>query len=257
MSAPMLRRSIAVTMAVLVIAAFPGTDAAFSYATEGEPLPSMTLPRVGGGAESYLGEDDAVARVFAFVKADHKRSTELLTILDDLHREFAERPVHWALIVSDRHGGSQADSLSASYPDLPILRDMQDGLYGALGVALTPVVGIADEAGVLSVYLPYHKINYSASIAAHVRFLLGDIDDDALAKALAPSGRVRDTADAGVLRTLKLARMLLDRGKFDQAQKQAEKALAAHPDQPDILELLADIELARNAPSEPEETGNP
>jgi tetratricopeptide (TPR) repeat protein len=217
---------------------------AFSHVAEGDPLPQMQLAAPGGVMHSYLGADTDSVRVFAFVKGGHERSTELLEHLNALREEFSGRAVSWALIVSDRHGSAWADSVASLAPDLLLLVDHQDKLYGTLGVALSPSVGVGTGDGLLHAYLPYRKIHYQKIIGAHISYVLKDMSSDELAQVMNPSGQARDTAEMAAARRLKLARMLLDRNNLEKALIQTEDVLAEFPDSADAYDLLAEIHEA-------------
>ena len=236
-----LLRASALLTAILM-AGSPTANQAFSYVGQGDDLPDMVLPQHGGGKASYLGDDTHLARVFAFVKGDHVRSADVLTELAALITEFEGRSVSWSLVVSDRHGGAWADSVAAAVPAAVVLIDTGDQLYAALGVALTPSVGLGTADGILHAYLPYQKIHYGATIRGHLQYLLGDIDATELAHTLQPTrDRVTDTAEAGCLRSLKLATMLIKMGKADKALIQVENVLGECPEMAEAYTTLAEI----------------
>lgn len=226
---------------LLTVALAPASQLAFSYVKDGEPLPPMELAVHGGGVADYRGGDGLEARVFAFIKGDHGRSDQVIRQLRELKESLAGRPVSFALIVSDRHGTGWADTVAAAAGDLPVLIDAGDALYGQLGVALTPSVGIGTVDRNLHVYLPFRKVNFQSVIGAHIAYLLGDIDAAGLDAVLNPSGQAMDTARAGANRKLKLGRMLFERGKLDKARQQTEEALAEFPDLAEGYDLLAEI----------------
>jgi len=229
---------------LLTVTLAPASQLAFSYVKTGEPLPSVTLATHDGGQADYLGDDTDRARVFAFLKGGHPRSDQVLAQLRNLRDVFADRPVSLTVVVSDRHGSAWADSLAARAGDVPVLIDVGDHLYGQMGVALSPSVGIGTAERTLHAYLPYQKLNYEAIIGAHIGFLLGDLDADALNRALHPTGTAHDTAEAAALRKLKLADMLLKAGKLDKARQQTEDALAEFPDLAAGYDMLAAIHTA-------------
>lgn len=233
------------TAAVLLALAgmtLPAANLAFSTVAEGQPLPAMVLPGRDGGQESYLGDEQADARVFAFVKGEHPRSQEVLAEIADLMEEFADRPVHWVLVVSDRHGRGWADDVAAAVPAATVLTDPADGLYGTLGVALTPTVGLADSGGILHAYLPYQKVHFTAAMRAHLRYLLGEIDERQLAQALEPvKVRMHDSALDACRRALKLAEILIQDGKIDKAAIQIENTLGDCPDLTEAYEAAARV----------------
>ncbi len=242
----LVRCCVVLALATLAWGATPGDTLAFKYQAVGERLPRMRLPTPDRRNRiDYLGEDGARVRVFAFVGEGSERSVDLLRIVARLHRRFAARPVHWCLIVTDRDSAAWADSVAAACPGVPVALDVGDTLYGTLGVPLTPVVGVADSLAVLRAYLPYRRVNYAAVIAAHVRWLLGEIDAAARDRVLSPERhRVQDGAAAAVARSRKLALMLLERGKPDRALALAEKVLARYPEAPSARALLDEIRAA-------------
>lgn len=245
MTAPRVRALALACLAFLVCAAaVPAVDLAFTFVQVGQELPDLQLAGPRTAAASYLGGEDAQARVFVFLKDGRDSSDRFLETLSGLQHGFAERPVHWSLIVSDRTAPDWADTVCARCPGVSVLRDEGDRLYGTLGVPLTPVVGIADADHVLRAYLTYRKINFGRVIEAHVLRVLGDIDDAELESRLSPHGRMRDTAAGSVARKLKLARMLFDKEKFDSARKQVDSAIAEAPDAADAWALLAEIHAA-------------
>ncbi|MBU8870905.1 MAG: hypothetical protein KOO60_08615 [Gemmatimonadales bacterium] len=235
---------LAFTLALLGVVSAPASDLAFTFIAEGDLLPDMELDSARGGSAGYLGGEDSQARVFAFVKDGRVSSNEFLETMAGLHEEFLGRPVSWSLVVSKRCSPAWIDTVCNRCPDVSVLIDKDDKLYGTLGVPLTPVVGIGDGDRILRAYLTYRKINYQALISAHVKFILGDIDQAELDLLLNPHGRMRDTVAGSSARKLKLARLLFDKQKFDLAIKQVESALSEQPNLPEAYELLVEIRLA-------------
>lgn len=226
----------------LAIATAPAANLAFSYVSEGDPLPPMMLEDLKGTEVSYLGEESALARVFIFLKGGHPRSRDVAREAAELVPEFQGRRVHWAAIVSDRHGTAWADSFAAVLPGMDVLIDRGDALYGKLGVVLSPVVGIGNAEGILHAYLPYRKVHFQAALRTQLRLLLGDIDASEADALLNPdTTRIRDTEQAACLRKLKLAGMLATRGKTEKARVQVEAVLERCPELPEAYEALADI----------------
>ncbi len=225
----------------LLVVSTPGPDLAFTMVPMGETVPDLQLTSLNGSPVSYLGLEQDQATVFAFVKANHQRSRHLISLWQELENSFVGEPVRWTLIISDRDTTFNTAFLDSLGKESTVLVDTADRLYGALGVVLTPTVGIVDNKGLLQAYLPYRKINYPQVISAHLKFVLKIIDSDQLQKILAPSGRATDTACAGARRQLKLARMMIKRGKPEAALTQVEKALTECPDSLDALRLLAEI----------------
>ena len=240
----------ALVLALVTAGPVPVTSLAQADVTPGEKLPDMNLVRPAGGVESYLGPPESEARVFAFVKADHERSRHLLGKWAGMQGDLADQPVHWVLIVSDRQDPARLAAWDSLAPGSTILIDAGDVLYGQLGVALVPTVGIADKDGILRALLPFHQINYSQVILAHTRRVLGLISDRELEELLDPHGGVADSLLAGARRKLKLGRILLDRGRTEAALSQVESALADCPDLREGYLLLEQVHLTAGRKTE-------
>lgn len=242
-----------VLLALVVTALSPASDLAFTHVQLGDTLTDLQMFSVGGSQESYLGPDETQARVFAFIKPDHGRSEGLLSHWTQLQADFAGQPVSWVLVISDRHESGPSAAWDSLAPGATVLVDSGDQLYGQMGVPMTPVVGIADQDGVLQSYLPYRRINYATIISAHVQHVMGTISDDELAQLLNPSGGAADSLQSVARRHLKLGKMLLDRERLDAALAQVEDALHDCPDLAEGYELLAEIHLAAGRTAEAEQ----
>jgi hypothetical protein len=132
--------------------------------------------------------------------------------------------------------------VAAAVPGATVLIDTADELYGKLGVALTPTVGLGTERKLLHAYLPYQKVHFTAVMRAHMRFLLGEIGGGALQAALEPAKvRVHDSTAAACGRALKLAEILIKDGKLDKAAIQIENTLGDCPDLAEAYELAARV----------------
>lgn len=200
---------------------------AFSHAAVGDKIENRTLPALGGGEAPFLGT--ARANVFFFVRPDQEHSRQVLAELAGLTGELAGRSVHWTIIVSDRFSEDEIRSaMDGAGVGLPVLIDRGDALYGELGAALHPVLGIADEDHVLVAYQAFRKIHFTELLRARVRHQLGEISDEELAAVENPPKA--ELAVNGADRHLRLARMLLQAGKADKALEAVEKSLELDPE---------------------------
>lgn len=209
----------------------------FSNVNPGQALPEKTLERVGGGTQPYLGKSKLT--VFYFFAPGTKNGQLALHKLGELEKEFAGKPVTWTALVSGSAPVAEAkrDAAEASL-SAPILRDPGDELYGALGTALTPVVGIADEQHKLLAYLPFTKLQYQDVIRAWVRFGLGEIDQAQLDAVLKPpETQVANEADVAH-RYLRLAVKQREKGDLDKALATTRKALELAAELPAAHALL-------------------
>ena len=237
------------SLASLLLAAGAATDAQNADLArglvEGEPVANVELPTLVGDLAPLLGEDEAVS-VFVFFKPEQEHSRSLLADVSGLQREFAGEPVHWAAVVSDRFDKARsADLFAALGLEIPLLFTVQDSLFGALDVALLPVVGVTDNDHILRAYLPYRKVNYAAAIAAHVRHALGEISAEELAEILSPHAVVQGGRDLEARRCLKLAQKLFESGRDEMALAQALKSLERDSTLVGAYDLVGKIRLAQ------------
>ena len=219
----------------------PASDLAFTHVNLGEPAPPMRLGIIGGGMENYLSSEPGQTSVFAFIKSNHQRSQHLVEEWAHLQADFADHPVHWTLIISDRHETDTAAPWDSLAPGATVLVDSGDQLYSQLGVVLTPTVGIVDKDGLVQAYLPFRQINYPTAIGAHLSHILGKTSLEERDALLNPSGHAKDSQQAVAKRKIKLGRMLLSRGRPEAALLQVEDALAQTPELQDGYFLLAEI----------------
>ena len=70
--------------------------------------------------------------------------------------------------------------------DVPTLVDAGDALYGSLGLALHPVVVVADRERRLAAFEPFRTVDFCTVVAARVRRVLGEISEAELQALLAP-----------------------------------------------------------------------
>jgi hypothetical protein len=213
----------------------------FAHAEVGSVIEDVEMPTIDGNRRHLFA--NAAANVFIFFKPGQEHSRATMKKIALVEKETAGKSVHWAGIVSDTIPKSDVLALvKEAGIAMPVLVDVGDALYGRLGVALQPVVGIADGNRKLVAYQPFAKINYAEVVRARIRHLLGEIDDRELAQALHPPAATLSDDTAAARRRLTLAEKLLLAKKFDKALENVNIGIgkdpalaAAHALQGDIL----------------------
>lgn len=237
-----LARSLALVLAVPALLGF-------AHAKVGDRIGNTEMPTLDGGRDLLLGETNV--SVFVFINPDKTNSLAALRQIGDLQKKLTNAPVHWAVVVSDRVAPDEARAAAdAAGLSGPILVDEGDALFGRLGVALYPVIGITDAEGVLRHYLPFHKVNYEVITAASLRHTLGEIDDEELDRALHPVAI--KTGEGSATRRharLKLATRVLESGKPEKALGLVDALfLGEYPDNVQALVLRGRILVALDKP---------
>ncbi len=198
----------------------------------GDPLDNPEMATLEGGRDTLLSSRGEVS-VFLFARPGQEHSAEALRQMAACASGFAGRPVRWVVVVSGSLPPAEVrTAVDAAGLRVPVLVDAGDALYGRLGVRLHPVVGIADQARRLAAWMPYQAVNYCDSVKARVRFLLGEIGEAELAKALAPPRAEMPGASPAAVagRDVQLGRRQLEQGFLDKALESARRAIARAPD---------------------------
>lgn len=214
--------------AVVPVADAETEGTSFRNVALGEPLPNPSLPRLDGrGTLPLLGS--ARANVFVFFRPSD-RSAKTLRELATLEREFEGKPVRFVAVTSDAY---DRNDVLAMVRDtgirMPVLVDVGDALYGALGVRLHPVVGIGDARGRLGAYQHFREINMLDIVRGRIRVMLGEIGPAEMAAIIDPPRADDGGATASARSRVKLAEILLAHGNAVQAVANARAALALAP----------------------------
>ncbi|MBE0602726.1 MAG: tetratricopeptide repeat protein [Deltaproteobacteria bacterium] len=216
----------------------------FAHAEVADVIEDVEMASLDGGRQRLLS--DAKANVFIFFRPDQENSRDTMRKISGLEKEMSGKPVRWVGIVSDRFPREEVLAFAKEAGiGMPVLVDAGDALYGRLGVALQPVVGIADGNRTLVAYQPFMKVNYIETIRARIRRVLGEIGDPEVEEAIHPPAAKTDTADAAARRRLLLAEKLLASGKHEKALESVEKCIAADPGSAAAHALRGDILAAQ------------
>jgi tetratricopeptide (TPR) repeat protein len=222
---------------------------AFAHANVGDRIDDIELPALFGQKGHLLG--NAAVNVFIFFKPGQEHSNATLKQIAACEKEFAGKSVHWVALVSDRFPKEaiKADVKEAGIAML-VLIDEGDALYGKLGVALTPVIGLADRDHKLAAYLPFSKVNYSEIIRAHIRKLLGEITEEEMNQVLKPPEIIQGSDPELARRRLRLAEKLFDIGSYEKALESVKKSIEYDPSSAAAHALLGSILAAQGRKTE-------
>lgn len=235
-------RLLAAALAVVAGASAPTPAPAFRNAALGTAIRNRRMPSLDGGTEPLLGS--ARANVFVFFRSGQDHSASALRQLAGLEEEMRGKPVRFVGIVSGDDSPEQVRAMiREAGARMPILLDRGDELYGELGVALHPTLGIADERHRLTGFQPFRKINFADAARGRIQLALGEIDEARLAAILDPPPAPVASGGRAHAR-VKLARVLLDAGKLDAAIESARAGLAIDPNLAEAHAVLAEA-LAR------------
>jgi hypothetical protein len=194
------------------------TSRSFSHVQVGQRLQDREMPVLGGQAtQPLLGRGQVT--VFVFFRPEHDHSLKTLGQLAALEQEFQGKPVRFVAVTSSSYGVEEVrGTVTESGIRMPVLVDKDDELYGELGVALHPVVGIADTQQRLAGYQHFLQINMREVLRAKIQFALGEVSKEDVARAVAPPRATTSTRSGAARRWLEMAKGLHARGRCDEAK---------------------------------------
>jgi tetratricopeptide (TPR) repeat protein len=229
--------------AALVLAA---PFAAHAHAEAGTLVENVELRTIGGGKERLLSAK-ARANVFVFFRTGQERSVDALKMLATCEKEMAGKSVHWVGLVSSTESPAEVQALvTLTGIAMPVLVDEDDKVYGALGIRLHPMVGVADGKFKLATIEMYRQIDYCDIIKGRIKVVLGELDAAGMEKVLNPARGtmpgedIRDVAR----RDVNLGRKQLQIKQYDKALVSANKALEKAP-LAGAFALIGDVHAAR------------
>jgi tetratricopeptide (TPR) repeat protein len=182
--------------------------------------------------------------LFVFFRPEQDHSLDTLRGLARLQRELAGKPVRMVGVVSDGWPEEAVRGVVAEAGFTgPVLVDVGDALYGALGVRLHPVVGLADRERRLVAYEHFRQINFLEILRGRIRIMLGEASEADMARVLAPEKATSTSPQGEARRHYNLARMLWARHNAEKALDSVRRSLAVVPTAP-ALALQGEITAA-------------
>lgn len=197
-----------------------------------------------GGKANVLR--DVEASVLVFFRPNQERSAGALRELGECQKGLAGKSVHWVGIVS---GSAPAEAAAALVREsgfgAPVLVDGGDALYGALGLALHPVVVIVGRDHKLAAFEPFRSVDFCSLVHARIRHVLREISDDELRLALDPPKSTQGGNEQVARRYRALAEALFKAKNYDKALENAQKSIEVDPRLAPAHTLLGDILAAQ------------
>lgn len=241
-----MRRTFAITLLAALAGLVAAPFVAHAHAEVGTPVPNLELTSASG-EKVRLVDPKARVSVLVFVRAGQERSIDALKAMARCEQQLAGKPVRFIGVLPADTAPDQARALAvATGVRMPMVLDTGDALYEKLQVRLHPVIFLADARARVAAFEQYRQIDYCDVIMARIRFLLGELDQAALDRVLAPARNSMPGDDPRDVsnRDVNLGRRQLQIGQYDKAIASANKALALAPS-PAAFALLGDVAAAR------------
>lgn len=211
---------------------------------QGEPFPAFRLPAIDGStvdSESYKGS----VVVLLCLSAEQRRSELAAMDSDAVVHDLASDQVKMVHVT--------ADAIQKAYFEkfrqdrgirTPLALDADRTLYAKLGLIVFPTTVIISKDGKLANVIALHDTKYKHVLDAEIRHALGMINDDELAKRLSEQPASDSSPKSVASAHRALARSLREKGRFDAAKDELQKALQNDPENREIVLDLAELALA-------------
>ena len=214
----------------LGLALLAAPDAARAHVGVGTPVPEAELETLAGGRAALLVRGRV--NVLVFFRTGQGRSEDTLRRMAACEPSFAGKPVHMVGVVSaDASRDEVRKLLATSGVTSPILLDEGDRIYGGLELRQHPVVVVVDPAGKVHAVEPYQRLRYCDIVRARVGFLLGEVDQAAVDRVIAPERAAfpNEVGGGSAARYVKLGDKERGKGDCANAIKAYDNALRIDP----------------------------
>lgn len=212
----------------------------------GADAPGFALTSLEG---SRISLDDFKDRTLIFIywRPDQDRSLKALEDGQNIFSRFHDKGVQVIGITADNEQRDRVHRLLTAHGiTYPVLIDADRQLYSAYGIRVYPTTVVVNRAGRIAYALPSHPITYLKTLDAHVRHIIGEIDEQELHDMVSPhSVHLEESVLIG-RREYNLALKFMEVGLFDMAIKAAGKSIEANPGVAESHTLLGFLYLERN-----------
>jgi tetratricopeptide (TPR) repeat protein len=241
-----MRRSVAITFLAALLGLAAAPFVVHAHADVGTQVQQAELS-AASGEKVRVVDPKARVTVLVFVRSGQDRSLDALKAMARCEKELAGKSVRFVGVVPPDTTPEEAKALaSSSGVKMPLVFDTDDALYNHLAVRLHPVIFLLDAKAKVADFEQYRQIDYCEVVTAHIRFLLGELDQAALNRIEAPlkgSMPGDDPKDVSN-RDVNLGRKQFQIRQYDKAIASANKALAMAPNA-GAFALLGEIAAAK------------
>lgn len=210
----------------------------------GEAVPALRLPGVDG---AVIDSDTLKGSVIVYVclSADQKRSESAASESQQVVAAFGDASVRLVHVTSDVVQKSYFERYRTEHSiSAPLALDADRSFYAKLGLIAFPTTVIVDRDGKLNSVILLHGNDYKSNLEAYIRHALGTLSDAELKERLAarPSDKGSPKSAASAHRAL--ARLMRDKGQYDEAKAELAKGLELDPDNNEMRLDMVEIDIA-------------
>ncbi len=195
----------------------------------GEAAPDFTLSSVDGDVVS-LSELKGNVVILLYWRPGQNRSILALKDVKDISRIYKKKGIKVVSVIAGTENPDEIKNIIKNYEiDFPVLLDSGRQVYGDYGVRVYPSTVIIDKNSILARDIPGHAVIYRVTLEGHVRYLLGEIDDDQLTEITSPHKKIKDKSALESERKYNLALKFAESGLVDQAISSVKKSIEVSP----------------------------
>jgi tetratricopeptide (TPR) repeat protein len=197
----------------------------------GDVMPEFSLPDSNGATFAYKHGGGKVL-VLTFLPTIQNRYERVIADIQAVAENIPEKVsgVGFAGIIS---GSAGQDLLKprepGSKPGFPIVLDSEYHLWGTLGVIAAPTVLIVGKDDTILWIKAGEGTDFVPVVRAYLNKALGIAQETAPEDAQHVKAVVNDTAEARLQRHLQMAKILEQKGRFDSAIAEVQKAASLDP----------------------------
>jgi len=166
--------------------------------------------------------------VIIYWRTDQDRSTMAIKDGQDIFLRYKDKELQVLGLIADYENQEAVQQiLSDNAIDFPVLIDPDRQVYGAYGIRVSPMTVIIDRGGKLAYDLPGHSLTYKSVLEGHVRYVLGEIDDEEMQAIVSPHNLRIEESVLQAHRRYELAMKFVEIRYFDLAMEAARKSIEA------------------------------
>lgn len=238
-------RSIGLIAVTLACFASPSSGIRLRNVEIGAPVPAFSVRALDGATIELEAFQNRVLLV-VFARPDHEKSLEVLIAAQKILKASGDAKLSVLAVSTKEESDPYFKRITAeNHLTYPIALDPQRKMYGDFGVVVAPTTLLIDGGGILRFVIPHLPISYDRRLRLHTDLLLGKITRDDHERQLAQVDESKVEGQDPWTRSLGLARILIDQGKFDLAVPVLKK-LCAERDDPSAAALLGTALLELN-----------
>ena len=183
------------------------------------------------------------ALIVVFLSPRHKRSSRAIKDIDDIIRQLGTNAERLQTVIAiDKLNDIDLSSIQkGTSRNVQVLMDSEYKLWGKFGIIAVPTVVISDTNDTVLCIKAGHRYDFAPVVRAHLNQALGLTQK----KSPEEAGRVKtianDTIAARIKRHLQMAKILEQKGRFESAIAEIQKAIELDPQSPEATLELGEL----------------